>query len=147
LQAVNIGDVTQINDVINDLDSAYLFLPLADAGQQQPWQQQPWQGGVNLTALALLEARAYGSYHFFRNHTPGNLTVGARDLLSLDYEAAASRHGLSKFVYLRDTRRAVGHNNFRLNHTAMVYANASRPGTGYEFADSEPGVHAVRVTT
>lgn len=108
---------------------------MADAGQQQPWQ-----GGVNLTALALLEARAYGSYHFFRNHTPGNLTVGARDLLSLDYEAAASRHGLSKFVYLRDTRRAVGHNNFRLNHTAMVYANASRPNTGYEFADSESGV-------
>ena len=52
LAAVNTGDVTQINDKLNDLDSAYVFLPLSAAQQQRPWR-----GGVNLTALAMLEER------------------------------------------------------------------------------------------
>lgn len=123
------GDITQQN-LINDLDSAYLFLPLEDAKRQVPWAS-----GVNLTALAMLEGRAYGSYHYMLNTTPPELGP-IRDRLALDYTTSGSAHGLSKMPYLRDGRRAIGVDNFRLTYAPFDYANATEPRIGYHFDDS-----------
>ena len=57
LQAVNVGDITQQN-LGNDLDTAYLFPSLADV-RAEAASAAGWRGGVNLTALRMLEDRAY----------------------------------------------------------------------------------------
>jgi hypothetical protein len=51
---VNVGDVTQQN-LGNDLDTAYLFPSLANVRAEAA---SGWHGGVNLTALRMLEDRA-----------------------------------------------------------------------------------------
>lgn len=73
LNAVNVGDITQQN-LLNDLDSAYLLLSLNDT-----LHQRPWMGGLNMTALRMLEGRAYGSYHYMLNNTPGKLAFGKKE--------------------------------------------------------------------
>ena len=57
LAAVNVGDITQQN-LGNDLDTAYLFPPL-EAVRAEAASAEGWRGGVNLTALRMLEDR-YG---------------------------------------------------------------------------------------
>lgn len=128
LYAVNVGDITQQN-LLNDLDAAYLLLPLNIAKQQRPWQ-----GGINLTALEMLEGRAYGSYHYMLQNVPADLQH-VRSRLALSYATPGTRHGLSKMPYLRDSRRAIGMQNFRLMKSAFDYYNASNPGIGYRFND------------
>ncbi len=57
----------------NDLDTAYLF---NDVSTLQPGA--PWTGGINHTALVLLEERAYGLYWCAlrkSSHTPGAVAV------------------------------------------------------------------------
>jgi hypothetical protein len=61
--ALNVGDITQQN-LGNDLDSAYLFPPLQTVRKEAA---SGWKGGVNLTALRMLEDRAYGWYWYVRN--------------------------------------------------------------------------------
>ena len=56
LEAVNIGDITQQN-LGNDLDTAYLF-PSLNAVRAEAASSSGWRGGVNLTALRMLEDRA-----------------------------------------------------------------------------------------
>jgi hypothetical protein len=58
LMAVNPGDVSQQN-LGNDLDTAYLF-PTMSAVKKE--LASGWHGGLNLTALRMLEDRAYGWY-------------------------------------------------------------------------------------
>lgn len=43
-------------NLLNDLDTAYLFPPIDSL------QTTAWNGGVNITALAMLEDRAYGFF-------------------------------------------------------------------------------------
>ena len=54
---MNVGDITQQN-LGNDLDSAYLFPDLEEVKAEAA--SGGWRGGVNLTALRMLEDRAYG---------------------------------------------------------------------------------------
>ena len=54
---MNVGDITQQN-LGNDLDTAYLFPSLADV-RAEAASAAGWRGGVNLTALRMLEDRAY----------------------------------------------------------------------------------------
>jgi hypothetical protein len=63
--AVDTGDVSQQNwgPSGNDLDNAYLFLPLADA--RVDVDSGVWAGGVNMTTLAMLEQRAWGWFHAY----------------------------------------------------------------------------------
>jgi hypothetical protein len=97
--AVNVGDISQQN-YGNDLDTAYV--PLSDADTRA---QRPWSGGLNLTALRMLEDRAYGYFHWVKQTPP---VADWTDRLVLNYTTSGTRHGLSKFIYLRDSRRGFG---------------------------------------
>ncbi|KAA0155793.1 hypothetical protein FNF31_06035 [Cafeteria roenbergensis] len=99
LFAANVGDVSQQN-LGNDLDTAYVPLP-ADLVRAE----RPWQGGLNLTALRMLEDRAFGYFHYVRSSAPDPAWTPR---LTMDRNASGTQHGLSKFIYLRDTRRGFG---------------------------------------
>ena len=118
LAAVNVGDVTQQN-LGNDLDDAYLLLPPAAARAQMAPAGPGWAGGVNLTALRMAEDRAYGWFSHLRNASAVLYGADWPARLDMDRSASGTRHGLSKMVYWRDTRRAVGPNGFKLLHTQL----------------------------
>ena len=115
--------------MLNDLDTAYLLLPLDDTRAQKPWI-----GGLNMTALRMLEQRAYGSYHFMLNTTPSGINPAH---IVLNYTTSGTRHGLSKMPYVRDSRRAIGVDRFRLMYPGMDYYNASQPSLGFHYNDCE----------
>ena len=100
---------------------------------QQTREQRPWRGGINITALQMLEDRAYGYFWLMRNNTPAPLKP---EQIVLNYTTAGTLHGLSKMPYLRDTRRAFGLDDFRLPYAPMDFFNTSRPELGYRFNDT-----------
>lgn len=113
--AANVGDVSQQNwGHGNDLNNAYVFAPMAEA--KAVAASGRWSGGMNLTALAMLEQRAFGWFHFFSRHA--NASVAPR--LVLSRQASGTTSGLAKMPYLRDTRRSVGLDGFRMYHAAQV---------------------------
>lgn len=125
LSSANIGDTSQQN-LGNDLDTGYLFLSL-----NETQNQRPWMGGVNLTSLQLLEDRAYGYFWLMFNDTPTE-----QSHLVINRTSTGTIHGLSKLPYLRDTRRAIGLDNFRLMYESLAYYNSSSPYTAYRFHDT-----------
>jgi hypothetical protein len=127
LDAANVGDVTQQN-LGNDLDTSYVLLSSQDAAAQSPWQ-----GGVNLTALSMLEQRAYGWATYMIANAPDPAWVNKT--IVLNYTTPGTQHGLSKFPYVRDTRRAIGWQDFRLFYAPLDYYNASNPQVAYVFPD------------
>ena len=128
LFAVNDGDISQQNSG-NDLDSAYLFPTRAAVAAEI---QSGWRGGLNLTALRMLEDRAFGWYWWMRNSST-HLDPSWPSRLVLNRTTSGTAHGLSKFVYLRDTRRAMGVDGYRLTHPPL----RDVPGrTGVHFNDS-----------
>ena len=129
-RVTNEGDITQIN-YMNDLDTSFLFLPAEESASQG---QAGWHGGLNLTTLKMLEDRAWGSYQFLVRSSP-NQSWTPR--LGINATVAGTRHALSKFVYLRETRRAVGNDGFRLMYSPYFqYFNTSNPRVAYRFNDS-----------
>lgn len=99
----------------NDYDTGYLFLPIADA-----LAQQPWKGGINMTALAQAEQRAYGWYHFYKQ--AANASIGP--YLTLNTTMSGTSTGLAKMPYLRDARRAPeGIQGFKLTYAALNTTN------------------------
>jgi len=137
---INIGDITQQNSG-NVIDNAYLFLEPSQATMQH--STAGWQGGINLTVLAMLEQRSYGWYHFMIEASR-HLNNSMRKHISLSEKTAGTRHGLSKFPYLRDTRRsAAGLDGFRLMFNGtMNFRNSSAPSLGYQFHDAVGLVNA-----
>jgi hypothetical protein len=130
---INPGDVTQQN-WINDLDSAYLLLPMLSGNESYPIQR-PWRGGVNQTVLKMLEDRAYASYHFLK--ATFNATLPDSPLtFELDCQSTGTSTGLSKLSYARDSRRAFGLDGFRFLYAHQDFYNASYPYTGYQFHDT-----------
>lgn len=80
------------------------------------------RGGMNLTALSMLEQRAYGWYHYFANHwneSESSKLHGAE--IYLDRQATGTETGLAKMPYLRDTRRSVGINGFRFEYSQISH--------------------------
>ncbi len=69
-----------------------------------------WTGGLNLVALAEAERHAIGWYYWFKARTPassaGRITIGT--------EITGTFSGLTRFPYLRSTRRSIGLDNFKL---------------------------------
>jgi len=128
--SVNVGDVTQQN-WLNDVDNAYFFLPLQWSPNTTSSLYTNWTGGVNLTAQQMLEQRGYGTYHFLVNTSSSSY----KKELALNYSATGTGTGLSKMPYLRDTRRSVGLDHFRLLYDAEDYYNASFPYTAFQFPD------------
>jgi hypothetical protein len=117
---VNVGEVSNQN-LGNDFPSAYLFLSLEDS-----LNQSPWQGGIDLTALASAEQRAYAYYHYIRNTAAPNV----QPFLGLNYTQVGTKHGLSKMPYLRESRRPRrGLDGFKLFYDDMSIAD---PRSGAE---------------
>jgi hypothetical protein len=147
------GDVSLINQAgLNDVDFVYLFQSVTEA--RATAAMGAYAGGVDLTALALVEARAYGSWHALKAAVLAFMPAAGANF-SLNASAAGTQTGLAKMPYLRDTRRAAaGIENFRLCHDFAAPAN---PGPGprgcYDgararaeavFSDEiEPGFHFV----
>lgn len=132
----NVGDVSMQNwGHGNDLNNGNLLAPLKVA--RASVAAGLWAGGVTLTTLARLEARSYG---WFRAYAAG-ATVNPEEpgppesQLVLNRMHSGTVHGLTKFPYLRDTRRAVGLEGFRMDHTTMDDKNGTRK-VGYRFSDT-----------
>jgi hypothetical protein len=89
-----------------------------------------WQGGIDLTALAEAEQHAIGWYYWMKARTPassaGRITIGT--------EITGTASGLSKFPYLRTTRRSIGLNNFKLTSADFI-PESSTGRTGRVFGD------------
>lgn len=105
----------------NDLPNAIIWLPFDMAREQAA--SGAWAGGINLTALALGEARAYAWYHFLVNASvTGPAPVpSARPFLFLNTSTSGTGTGLSKLPYLRESRRASqGLGGFRLCHWPLA---------------------------
>ncbi len=136
---VYIGDLTQQNwGGGNDLEGGYLWLPVHDALATA--RERRWTGGINTTALSMLEQRAYGWFHYYKNHSDLSKSSAAlRDgsaTVFLDRVAAGTQHGLAKMPYLRDTRRSIGLDSFRLQYESLAnVANRSSP-YGVRFPDT-----------
>ena len=128
LFAVNEGDIS-LQCSGNDLDSAYLFPTKAAVLAEI---KSGWRGGLNLTALRMLEDRAFGWFWFLRNSSVHmDPTMPSR--LVMNTTTSGTAHGLSKMVYWRDTRRAIGLDSYRLTHLPL----RDVPGaTGTHFNDS-----------
>jgi hypothetical protein len=114
LGGVNAGDITQQN-LGNDLDFAYMFPPLAVVKAEA---KAGWKGGVNLTALRMLEDRAHGWFHYVKNAS-GLIDASWPARLVINRTTSGTLHGLSKMVYWRDTRRAIGIDGWRLMHPPL----------------------------
>ena len=74
-----------------------------------------------MTALAMLEQRAFGWFHAYSSFFPNRL----KERLGLNRSFTGTGTGLSKMPYIRDTRRAVGLGGFRLTHSDQRRAIAS----------------------
>ena len=98
-----------------------------------------WLGGINMTALSEAEQRAFGWFHYFVNTS--NQTQFSPKQLIMDINVTETSYGLSKYPYLRDSRRGYGLFGFRLNHSTMLpnYNETSKNGdykVGYKFNDT-----------
>ncbi len=116
------GDVSNQNwGGGNDFKSGYLFLTRDAASASS----SDWKGGLNLTVLKAAEDQAFAWYHFFKNvsSAPSHISLARDDIVG-------TKTGLSKVPYIRDTRRSVGADGFRL-----FYANFSADGHPSKIGD------------
>eukprot|EP01079_Euglenida_sp_SAG-EU17-18_P011913 gene11913-2172_t len=102
-----------------------------------------WVGGLNLFQLRRAEDRAYGACWATRNQS--HLAGADPATITLDFATSGTLHGLSKFPYLRGTRRSVGLDGFLLTYPALdgdvpagepPPANGSTGSAGYRFRDT-----------
>lgn len=123
----NPGDTFMLNQ-FNDVDTPPpVFLTLAQA-RAQAAGSGGWAGGVNLTALALNEQRAFGWYWTLVNST-GKVLPGVEPYLFLNRSAAGTATGLAKMPYLREARRVqFGVEGFRLCKAPLAVGGAGDPG-------------------
>jgi hypothetical protein len=118
------GDVALLNQN-NDENYAYFLLPIDEA--RATALLGVYAGGVDLTALAMAEARSFRYYQVLRDALPHFLPA-AVGYFTLNATAAGTETGLAKMPYMRDTRRATGGvGNFRLCHH-FASPNGTGPG-------------------
>jgi hypothetical protein len=119
------GDLTLQNwNPGNDYPFGYLFLTKGAAAAQRG----DWQGGVDLSVMAAAERHAYGWHTYFKQQGGA---VGSR--ITLDRSVLGTGHGLAKLPYIRDTRRSVGLDGFRLNSRDL--RGPASQVTGTRFSD------------
>lgn len=111
----------------NDYTMGYPFLSIAETVKEV----SNWSGGLNLTSLQQAERRGWGWYTWYRQQA----NVSAKDYLSLVREdVVGTATGLGKMPYLRDTRRSIGLDQFRLFYANMTGTPTSN--TGDHFNDT-----------
>lgn len=109
----------------NDIGNAYLFYGLESAEYAaQLSGPGAWRGGLNTTALAAAEQRAYGFYHFFKANASSAKHGDASRYITLNASVGGTGTGLSRMPYLRDTRRSAG----GLGGFRVMKDNLSTPG-------------------
>ncbi len=150
---VNQGDVSMQNWYPgNDYPYGSMYLDKATAAAQT----SDWQGGVNVAELARAEKHAIAWYFFMKENRPATIPWDTHYLHGGDaLNMMGTSTGLSKYPYIRGTRRIVGLSNFRLMERYFVdTASASYPGgTSFRFYDSvgignyAADVHPTRVST
>jgi hypothetical protein len=91
---------------------------------------QGWTGGLDLTALAESEKHAIGWYYWMKARTPAS--SAAR--ITIGTEITGTFSGLTRFPYLRSTRRSVGLGNFKLTSLDFKPETIASK-TGKVFAD------------
>jgi hypothetical protein len=116
----------------NDFDNGYLFLPLEAARVQVA--AGAWAGGLNLSAVADAEQRAFGYYHWYKNAS----SPAVAPYLMLNATQAGTASGLPKMPYLRDARRSGGGlGGFRLTYEALNGSmSGPSPTRGEHFNDT-----------
>ncbi len=119
----------------NDYGRAYLLLS-EEATRAQASSLQGWTGGVNLTSSAGAESTAYGWVTYFYDAAPASIK-DYLSFLSSEEDGAGTETGLSKMPYLRDTRRSVGLDGFRLFYANLTGEDNSSI-TGQEAASNTP---------
>lgn len=121
------GDHYVVTSNCYDLKDANVFLPLAAA--RKTARAGTWAGGMNLSAIAKAEAQAWACYHHMQN---GSLSVRP--------EESKTASGMSKMLYLRESRRSLaGVGGFRLCHNIMSAKNMGPGGPGCSTAADPPG--------
>ena len=106
--------------------SRYIYNPLSEC--QERALAGAWDGCVNLTTLAAAEQRAYGWYWVYKNASGPII----RPSLWLNYSEVGTATGLTKLPYLRDGRRSIGLDGFRLFYSEM----SNTTTVGYHFYDT-----------
>lgn len=109
----------------NDYAYGYLFKSRAEAEDET----SDWRGGIDYAVLEAAERHAIGWYRWLRDREPR----GRGSHLSMAADVFGTAHGLSKFPYLRDTRRSIGIGDFIL--TAQDLTTSPTGRTGRAFAD------------
>ena len=127
---INVGGGNDIGNVylFYSLDSPELIAQLATPGA--------WRGGINTTALAAAEQRAYAFYHFFKANASITHSGNATAFIGLNASLAGTLTGLAKMPYLRDTRRSAGGlNGFRIQKSDLSTAGVI-PNTAIDWEDT-----------
>lgn len=134
--AGSLGETSVINvGGGNDIGNAYLFFGLDSAElAEQRSARLKWRGGVNTTALAMAEQRAYGFYHFFKANASSAVRGDASRFIGLNASLAGTTHGLAKLPYLRDSRRSAG----GLGGFRVMKNNLTLPGAWHRAAFAWP---------
>eukprot|EP01100_Stratorugosa_tubuloviscum_P007363 TRINITY_DN3072_c0_g1_i1.p1 TRINITY_DN3072_c0_g1~~TRINITY_DN3072_c0_g1_i1.p1 ORF type:complete len:578 (+),score=262.15 TRINITY_DN3072_c0_g1_i1:41-1735(+) len=126
----SIGEISNQNwGSGNDYGASYLLLPVSEAKNQVT--QNNWQGGLDLISLNLAENFAFGWFTWFRNQTNNQTLTNLLTLAKQD--VVGTQTGISKMPYIRDTRRSIGIQDFRLQYNDLIYGDGP---TGYQFEDT-----------
>lgn len=121
------GDISMQNwNPGNDYPYGYIFLNKEKTNAQKA----DWTGGVDINVLRAAERHAIGWYYYFKSKTPESV----QKRMARAWGIFGTGTGLSKLPYLRDTRRAIGLNNFVLKFEDLT-ANDSKDVTGEQFSD------------
>lgn len=129
------GDVTMQNWYPgNDYPYGTILLNKTGAAAEA----EDWKGAMNLPELAKAEKHAVGWYFWMKEHRTSTWDThylhGDDPLNMMD-----TAHGLSKFPYIRCTRRTVGLHDFRLTGRYLSNTEAQGPyttSTSWRFYDS-----------
>jgi hypothetical protein len=121
------GDWSMQNwDPGNDYRGAYYLKSYAATRAEAAYD---WRGGVRTDVLAAAERQAYGWYRWYLSQAPDSVRPWLRLVVdSGTFDVA----GLSRFPYLRDTRRSIGLDDFVLPGSAFVGPASQVTGTVYD---------------
>lgn len=110
----------------NDYPYGYLLL----SKENTEAQLGDWRGGVDLDTIAAAEKQAFAWHDWFRHASPPEMDP---DCFTIDGEVLGTGHGLSKIPYVRDTRRSIAIDGFKIEFDDLCGPPAQRTGT--RFAD------------
>lgn len=125
----NWGYSESVGDGGNDYPFGYFLVSMKDAAVER----DDWQGGVNREILAGAEQRALAWHDWFRRQAPKPFDP---DQIVLAPEVLGTSHGIAKLPYIRDTRRSVGLEGFRLTLADLTADGDATAQTGTAFPDT-----------